>query len=143
MIIQILFVFLLIDLTDDTKHINYSREAAKCYKKKTLAPYIMEEIEKISWADLLFFQFPLYWYSLPAILKGWIDKVLIEGFAYDFNCGAVLENGLLKVHQKSFCFLNHSIKIIFFIPLWLRIFSNLIPVFLPFSTSDVSLHDHQ
>lgn len=84
------------DLTDDTKHINYSREAAKCYKEKTLAPYIMEEIEKISWADLLFFQFPLYWYSLPAILKGWIDKVLIQGFAYDFNCGAVLENGLLK-----------------------------------------------
>lgn len=105
---------MLIDLTDDTKHINYSREAAKCYKKKTLAPYIMEEIEKISWADLLFFQFPLYWYSLPAILKGWIDKVLIEGFAYDFNCGAVLENGLLKVCQKFFFFFKSQHKNNFF-----------------------------
>ena len=60
----------------------------------------MEEIEKVSWADLLIFQYPLYWYSVPAIIKGWADKVLVQGFAFDFNCGAVLENGLLKVSRK-------------------------------------------
>lgn len=32
--------------------------------------------------DLLVVQFPLWWYSLPAILKGWIDRVFANGFAF-------------------------------------------------------------
>ncbi|WP_019202742.1 NAD(P)H-dependent oxidoreductase [Tsukamurella sp. 1534] len=34
-------------------------------------------------ADLLVLQFPLWWYSMPAMLKGWIDRVFERGFAYD------------------------------------------------------------
>lgn len=44
---------------------------------------IQLEQEKIKWADLLIFQFPLWWFSVPAILKGWMDRVLAAGFAYD------------------------------------------------------------
>lgn len=33
-------------------------------------------------ADTLVFQFPFYWYSSPALLKEWEDKVLEYGFAY-------------------------------------------------------------
>jgi glutathione-regulated potassium-efflux system ancillary protein KefF len=33
-------------------------------------------------ADLICFQFPFYWYSVPAILKSWQDQVLAYGFAY-------------------------------------------------------------
>jgi putative NADPH-quinone reductase len=33
-------------------------------------------------ADLIVFQFPLHWYSVPALLKEWIDVVLEEGWAY-------------------------------------------------------------
>ncbi|MBU0552408.1 NAD(P)H-dependent oxidoreductase [Myxococcota bacterium] len=33
-------------------------------------------------ADQIILQFPLYWYSVPAILKAWIDQVLTYGFAY-------------------------------------------------------------
>jgi len=33
------------------------------------------EIAKLEAADLLIFQFPLWWFGLPAILKGWVDKV--------------------------------------------------------------------
>lgn len=32
--------------------------------------------------DVIVFQFPLYWYSTPALLKEWIDLVLEHGFAY-------------------------------------------------------------
>ena len=32
--------------------------------------------------DIIVFQFPLYWYSVPALLKGWQDLVLEYGFAY-------------------------------------------------------------
>ncbi len=34
------------------------------------------------WADAVIFQFPLWWFSMPAILKGWIERVYAYGFAY-------------------------------------------------------------
>ncbi|UYZ60340.1 NAD(P)H-dependent oxidoreductase [Hymenobacter latericus] len=45
-------------------------------------PGIEAEMEKLRRADLLMLQFPLWWHSVPAILKGWIDRVLAVGFAY-------------------------------------------------------------
>jgi NAD(P)H dehydrogenase (quinone) len=36
---------------------------------------VAAELQKLVWADLLVFQFPLWWSSLPAILKGWVDRV--------------------------------------------------------------------
>ncbi|MFD2859925.1 NAD(P)H-dependent oxidoreductase [Salininema proteolyticum] len=33
-------------------------------------------------ADLVILQFPLWWFSMPAILKGWIDRVFTRDFAY-------------------------------------------------------------
>ena len=41
-------------------------------------------------ADLIVFQHPIYWYSTPAILKHFLDTVLLRGFAYDG--GTALEN---------------------------------------------------
>lgn len=35
--------------------------------------------------DIIIFQFPLYWYSTPALLKEWQDVVLETGFAYGLN----------------------------------------------------------
>jgi NAD(P)H dehydrogenase (quinone) len=43
---------------------------------------IAEEQRRLAWCDLVIFQFPLWWFSVPAILKGWIDRVLAVGFAY-------------------------------------------------------------
>lgn len=34
------------------------------------------------WADALILAFPLWWFSMPAILKGWVDRVYAFGFAY-------------------------------------------------------------
>jgi NAD(P)H dehydrogenase (quinone) len=47
-----------------------------------LAPDIAAEQEKIRWADAVVLQFPMWWFSAPAILKGWIDRVFTCGFAY-------------------------------------------------------------
>ncbi|EST39448.1 hypothetical protein N566_01910 [Streptomycetaceae bacterium MP113-05] len=47
-----------------------------------LAPDIRAEQEKIIWADTLVLQFPLWWFGPPAILKGWFDRVLVQGFAF-------------------------------------------------------------
>jgi len=56
-----------------------SRQA---FESGTLTADVKAEIEKLLWADVLILQFPLWWFSMPAILKGWVDRVFAYGFAY-------------------------------------------------------------
>ncbi|HAS6236731.1 TPA: flavodoxin family protein [Vibrio vulnificus] len=44
--------------------------------------------------DVIVFQFPLYWYSTPALLKEWQDLVLEYGFAYGTD-GTALKDKLM------------------------------------------------
>jgi NAD(P)H dehydrogenase (quinone) len=48
----------------------------------TLTDDVKAEIEKLLWADTVILQFPLWWFAMPAILKGWVDRVFAYGFAY-------------------------------------------------------------
>ncbi|MFC0040839.1 NAD(P)H-dependent oxidoreductase [Actinomadura rayongensis] len=59
-----------------------SRDSAAAYASGALAADIQEEQDKLRWADAVVVQFPLWWFGPPAILKGWFDRVLVEGFAY-------------------------------------------------------------
>lgn len=43
---------------------------------------IEQEMRKIETADLVILQFPLWWFGLPAILKGWVDRVFAMGRVY-------------------------------------------------------------
>lgn len=43
---------------------------------------IVEEQKKLLWADVVLLQFPIWWGTYPAILKGWIERVFTYGFAY-------------------------------------------------------------
>ena len=43
---------------------------------------VKAEVDKLLWADVLILQFPLWWFAMPAILKGWVDRVFAYGFAY-------------------------------------------------------------
>ncbi|MFC4494448.1 NAD(P)H-dependent oxidoreductase [Streptomyces ovatisporus] len=43
---------------------------------------ISSEQQKLLWADTLILHFPLWWFGPPAILKGWLDRVLVQGFAF-------------------------------------------------------------
>ncbi|WP_183574921.1 NAD(P)H-dependent oxidoreductase [Mucilaginibacter sp. X5P1] len=43
------------------------------------AEHINAEQEKVEWCDLMIWQFPLWWFSVPAILKGWVDRVFAMG----------------------------------------------------------------
>lgn len=60
----------------------YALEQRHGYETGTLAADIAGEIEKIKAADLIIFNFPIFWFSVPAILKGWIDRVLVSGLCY-------------------------------------------------------------
>lgn len=66
----------------DPDLLQLGREQAHAYENGTLAPVIQQEQEKLVWADLLILQFPFFWFSIPAVLKGWIERVLTAGFAY-------------------------------------------------------------
>lgn len=52
------------------------------FEAGALTEDVKAEIEKLLWADVLILQFPLWWFSMPAILKGWVDRVFAYGFAY-------------------------------------------------------------
>jgi NAD(P)H dehydrogenase (quinone) len=55
---------------------------------------IRAEMDKVSQADFLLLNFPLWWFSVPAILKGWVDRVFAMGFAY--GGGRVFETGMFR-----------------------------------------------
>lgn len=59
---------------------------------------IANEQKELLWAEGLVFIYPLWWFTPPAMLKGWFDVVLSNGVAFEYtNEGA---NGLLK-HKKA------------------------------------------
>lgn len=62
--------------------LQYDREQKHAVAHDALAPDIRAELTKLLAADLLILQFPLWWFSVPAILKGWIDRVLVNGIVY-------------------------------------------------------------
>jgi len=43
---------------------------------------VRRELDDLLWADLLVLQFPLWWFGMPAILKGWMDRVFVYGKLY-------------------------------------------------------------
>lgn len=59
-----------------------SRASKAAFADDMLTVDVKAEHEKLLWADTLILQFPLWWYTMPAILKGWVDRVYAYGFAY-------------------------------------------------------------
>ncbi|WP_415951701.1 NAD(P)H-dependent oxidoreductase [Streptomyces sp. KLOTTS4A1] len=57
-------------------------DSGRAFHAGELTEDVRAEQEKLLWADHVIFQFPLWWYSMPAILKGWVDRVFTYRFAY-------------------------------------------------------------
>jgi putative NADPH-quinone reductase len=43
---------------------------------------VQRDVDDIRWCDTLIFVYPTWWYGLPAILKGWLDRVLLPDVAF-------------------------------------------------------------
>lgn len=66
------------------------------YRKRTeLEPDLLDAQEKIKWADHLVWIYPVWWGSLPAILKGFIDRTFLPGFAFQKRENSVWWDKLL------------------------------------------------
>jgi NAD(P)H dehydrogenase (quinone) len=81
--------------TKSNTHANYMFEQQRTVNTGShFSPDITAEMEKVAQADLLVIHFPLWWGGPPAILKGWIERVLAMGFAWSPE--GRYANGLLK-----------------------------------------------
>lgn len=54
----------------------------RAYDAGLLAPEIAAEQDKLRRADVVVLLFPMWWHGMPAILKGWFDRVFVNGFAF-------------------------------------------------------------
>ena len=62
-----------------------------------VADEVKNEQDFISWADRIVFVYPIWWTGMPAIMKGYIDRVFSYGFAYRYDQG--VQKGLLTGKQ--------------------------------------------
>ncbi len=67
---------------DPRERLEYMVASRAAYDSGEQAGDIAAEQQKLLWADAVIFQFPLWWYSMPGIMKGWVDRVFANGFAY-------------------------------------------------------------
>ncbi len=94
------------DFTDvnNKEFFKYQLEQVNAYKNNLFVDEVKLEMEKLLNADLVIFNFPLWWFSVPAILKGWVDRVFAMGFSYGAGKG-VYDSGSFK-NKKAFCCLT-------------------------------------
>jgi NAD(P)H dehydrogenase (quinone) len=67
---------------EDPAYLRIDREQTHAHEVDALAADVRAEQDKIARADLLILQYPMWWFGMPAILKGWAERVLTRGFAY-------------------------------------------------------------
>ncbi|MEZ2335258.1 NAD(P)H-dependent oxidoreductase [Mucilaginibacter sp. RCC_168] len=74
----------------------FKQQAEEVYASQMngFADFIEDEQQKVEWCDLMIWQFPLWWFSVPAILKGWVDRVFTMGRFY--KNGRIYENGIFR-----------------------------------------------
>ena len=63
---------------------------------QALEPDLVEAQTKILWADHVVWIFPLWWGMMPAVLKGFLDRVLLPGYAFRYRPKSSLWDKLLK-----------------------------------------------
>ena len=66
----------------DPDRFNAQAEQRHAWEQGTTSTDVGAEIDKLDRANLVLFQYPVWWFSMPAILKGWLDRVFTYGGLY-------------------------------------------------------------
>jgi len=85
----------------DDDYLDLSREQEHAFAGSSHSEDVKIEQAKVTAADLVLFHFPVWWFSMPAILKGWVDRVFSRGFAY--STGRKYESGHFKGKRAMIC----------------------------------------
>lgn len=65
-----------------------SGEERRLYEKPGAHRDVLDEhIQALAWAEGLVFVYPTWWYGLPAILKGWLDRVWLPEVTFGLSAG--------------------------------------------------------
>lgn len=66
----------------DPDYLVYALEQRHATARNALDPQIRTEADRLLAADVIAFTFPLFWFGVPAMLKGWIERVFLSGTFY-------------------------------------------------------------
>lgn len=84
----------------DPLRLRQQSEEAHASATDGYAPDLQAEMDKLARCDVLILQFPLWWMGMPAIMKGWIDRVFAVGRAY--GGGRWFDRGVLS-GKRAMC----------------------------------------
>jgi NAD(P)H dehydrogenase (quinone) len=87
----------------DPDRFHYQGEQAHAARLGAFAPDLAREQARVAAADIVILQFPLWWGGVPAIMKGWFERVLAYGFGY--VDGARFDKGLFR-GRRALCSLT-------------------------------------
>jgi NAD(P)H dehydrogenase (quinone) len=85
----------------NAEYLDLSREQEHAFAMGSHTADVKAEQAKVAAADLVLLHFPVWWFSMPAMLKGWFDRVFSRGFAY--SAGKKYESGHFKGKQAMLC----------------------------------------
>ncbi|SIN97145.1 NAD(P)H-dependent oxidoreductase [Chitinophaga niabensis] len=80
--------------TLDPQFFKQQLEEVHATKQNGFVPELDAEQQKVEWCDLMIWQFPMWWFGVPAILKGWVDRVFAMGRIY--GGGHIYETGVFN-----------------------------------------------
>lgn len=83
------------------EYFNYMKEQMNAFVNNSFSDELKAEMDALVKADFLLLNFPLWWTSMPAIMKGWFDRVIAFGFAYHPK-DKLYETGAFR-HKKAMC----------------------------------------
>ncbi|MBN9048807.1 MAG: NAD(P)H-dependent oxidoreductase [Rhizobiales bacterium] len=87
---------------NDPARFHYQTEQGLAHVQQGFAPDLAREQARFLKADLVIWLFPIWWGGVPAILKGWFERVLAYGFAY--SDGRRYDKGFFKDKKGLLCF---------------------------------------
>lgn len=77
--------------------LNFNMNLEGGYRDKLpLEPDLRQAQEAIKWAEHLVWVFPIWWGGPPALMKGFIDRIFMPGYAFKYQKGKPLPDQLLK-----------------------------------------------
>ncbi len=83
----------------NSEYLKQQEEELYASKNGGFIPALDEEMKKLEKCDLLIFNFPLWWFGMPAILKGYVDRVFAYGRIYGLD--KLYENGLGQSKKRA------------------------------------------
>ncbi|NND84751.1 MAG: NAD(P)H-dependent oxidoreductase [Acidimicrobiia bacterium] len=85
-----------------------AEERALHHAPPTNKPWLADHFEALRWAEHIVWVYPTWWSGPPAILKGWVDRVWVEGVAYDLPEGATTIRPLLTNVRRMTVVTTHG-----------------------------------